>query len=475
MRQVDEGALQRQILEAVAVASATGRHAAEPLASISDIEPISLNEFRYFGYELRTALVDDAEKDHAQLVRLQAFDLTSAPEPVAVIPTSADGRSVVSLTRYTACVGERLKNAADPSMWFRPEACRRFWDEMQRLAAAGIMHPFARHPMHWWVGEDSGTIVLDSWSAVRYGSPSDIEELLRTIRNTLDWRTQQPAGEEEAMTFDGRLNMVGLVARWRADPRSAGAERGPAFHAFLRQHLRARLRIAFDARRVLLPVIHPVSHAAAMANARLVVEAGGRGVFVINQGMNTDEVLRLVLDLRAEFPSLWVGINLLGMSPAAALHHALDRCQGRVDGLWADNADVSLGEIGPRARELLAMREKMCWLGLYFGGVAFKYQTPVADEDLEATARLAADYVDVVTTSGPGTGMEADQHKTHRMRRGLGGDGALALASGVTATNADRYLDDVDICLVGTGLEREFGVFDPERVRQLFAVFAARA
>lgn len=42
----------------------------------------------------------------------------------------------------------------------------------------------------------------------------------------------------------------------------------------------------FNLPRVLLPVIHPVSEAAAMASLHRVVEAGCRGVFLINQGMD---------------------------------------------------------------------------------------------------------------------------------------------------------------------------------------------
>ena len=470
--------LQQRIVSAIADAIATNRDVFALLEGLHGVEVVHQNEFRHLGYEFRTWFSEYIAEDHEQLERLRPFNLSSAPEPVAVIPIGPDGRNSVSLTRYAACVGERLVNAWDVAVTFRPEACRRFWDEMQRLAAKGLMHPYARHPMHWWVGVESGTIVLDSWSALRRANERDIAELLGSIKCTLDLKIKQPEGEDEAMTFDGKFNEVGFRAAWNDEQRTRGysdADAGPAFRDRLRPHLRARLRSAFGTARVLLPVIHPVSHAAAMANARLVVEAGGRGVFVINQGMKTDEVLKLVLDLRAEFPALWVGINLLGMTPAQALICAIEGCKGQVDGLWVDNADVSLTQIGPRAHELLAARAQSRWLGLYFGGVAFKYQPPVADDDLEATARLAADYVDVVTTSGPGTGIEADQRKTQRMRRGLGVDGALALASGVTVDNADRYLDDVDICLVGTGLEREFGVFDPERVTQLFAVFAARA
>lgn len=82
-------------------------------------------------------------------------------------------------------------------------------------------------------------------------------------------------------------------------------------------------------------------------------------------------------------------------------------------------------------------------------------------------------YVDVVCTSGPGTGMEASPQKLAGMRGGIGPSAALALASGVTADNVVRYLLHVDAFLVGTGLEASFGVLDPGKLQRLQAEIAA--
>ena len=58
------------------------------------------------------------------------------------------------------------------------------------------------------------------------------------------------------------------------------------------------------------------------------------------------------------------------------------------------------------------------WAGLYFGGVAFKKQREVRREDFEHAARVAAPYVDVVTTSGVATGRAADVAKVSRNPHG---------------------------------------------------------
>lgn len=232
---------------------------------------------------------------------------------------------------------------------------------------------------------------------------------------------------------------------------------------------RERLGAVLGATRVLLPVVHPVGEREALASVRTAADAGCRGVFLINQGMERSQVLQLVRRVRELHPGLWIGVNLLGLRPADALKAALDACDGRIDGLWTDHAGVDGVSPGAAADELLAARRDARWDGLYFGGVAFKYQRPVPDERLADVAQLAAHYMDVVCTSGPGTGMAASPTKTDAMRRGLGDHGALALASGVTADNVADYGAAVDVFIVGTSLEVSEGQLSAERIQALLA------
>jgi predicted TIM-barrel enzyme len=60
------------------------------------------------------------------------------------------------------------------------------------------------------------------------------------------------------------------------------------------------------------------------------------------------------------------------------------------------------------------------------------------------------------------------------MREGASGV-ALALASGVTTANVGEYLPYVDAYLVGTGIERELGVLDPDETKRLAASIHAFA
>ena len=104
------------------------------------------------------------------------------------------------------------------------------------------------------------------------------------------------------------------------------------------------------------------------------------------------------------------------------------------------------------------------WSGLYFGGVAFKYQRPV--DDLAQAAMIAADYMDVVTTSGPGTGHAASLEKISCLKQALG-DQPLAIASGITPENVGDYLDRADCFLVATGVSKLWEELDSDGLTAL--------
>jgi predicted TIM-barrel enzyme len=85
---------------------------------------------------------------------------------------------------------------------------------------------------------------------------------------------------------------------------------------------------------------------------------------------------------------------------------------------------------------------------------------------LAKAARIASRYIDVVTTSGPGTGQAAALEKIQVMKEALD-DFPLAIASGITPENAVQYLPWADCVLVATGISRTFEEFDPQRTQDL--------
>jgi hypothetical protein len=101
---------------------------------------------------------------------------------------------------------------------------------------------------------------------------------------------------------------------------------------------------------------------------------------------------------------------------------------------------------------------------LYFGGVAFKGQAFVRDEDLAPLASEAQRHMDVVTTSGPRTGAAADPARVAALADPVEPPTAVGLASSVTSKNVHLY-PAAAAFLVATGIEQSNGVLDPAKVR----------
>ena len=228
----------------------------------------------------------------------------------------------------------------------------------------------------------------------------------------------------------------------------------------------------FHKARVLLPVIHlPDDGRLGMAAVSVALEAGADGIFLINQGTSTHNIVRnLIPALRREFGSdLWIGVNPLGMPVEEFLPLSGETPETRIDGVWSDDAGVdSLDEASfARARDAyLAARQQTGWKGVYFGGTAFKTQMDVPSDMLPLIAQRAASFMDVVCTSGRGTGVASEVPKVSIMREAIPGV-PMALASGITPENVDAYLPYVEAYLVATGIEAEFGVLDPTRTKEL--------
>lgn len=223
----------------------------------------------------------------------------------------------------------------------------------------------------------------------------------------------------------------------------------------------SRYRDVFPQRHVVLPVIHVASEAQAIRNAEIAWSAGCDGIFLINHGIGHGELLAIHAAVAARGPGRWIGVNCLDLDPGSAFA-ALN---GRVDGLWVDNARIDERTTDqPAADAIDRARRSSGWGGLYFGGVAFKYQRQV--DDLGTAARSARPYLDVVTTSGPGTGQAANHQKIADLKAALG-DFPLAIASGITPENVASYLPIADCFLVATGISRDFDELDPVRVRAL--------
>ena len=220
---------------------------------------------------------------------------------------------------------------------------------------------------------------------------------------------------------------------------------------------------------VILPVIHVESLDQALRNTTIAREQQCDGVFLINHGLAYPKLLAIHHELFTEFPEWWIGVNCLDLHP----WDIFDKLSEEVAGLWVDNAHIDERvEKQTTADKITTAREKSGWSGLYFGGVAFKYQRHV--DQLDHAAVLARQYVNVVTTSGPGTARAANVKKIQALKQALG-PFPLAIASGITPANVHQYLDISDCFLVASGISQSWTELDPQLVGKLVArVQAAR-
>lgn len=221
------------------------------------------------------------------------------------------------------------------------------------------------------------------------------------------------------------------------------------------------IRNVFSERHVILPVIHVANQKQAMRNVNIARDANVDGVFLINHGMSASELLQIHRTIVAEHGQWWIGVNCLDLSPVEIFECIDDT----VAGVWVDNAMIEeTAETQREAKRIFDARKQRGWNGLYFGGVAFKYQRTV--ENLAEAATKAVPYMDVVTTSGPGTGYAASPEKIRAMKQSLGHH-PLGIASGITPENVHEYLDIADCFLVATGISKSFEELDTDRVKAL--------
>jgi len=198
-------------------------------------------------------------------------------------------------------------------------------------------------------------------------------------------------------------------------------------------------RKRFPQRHTVLPVVHVTSLEQAIRNVEIAINAGADGCFLINHTMTWQKLIEIHQTVSEQFPGFWIGVNLLDLFP----NQALNKVPHYMPGLWMDSYDANRVDH---------------YLGLLFGGVAFKYQAPVAD--VAAAARQACQYMDVVVTSGVGTGKAPPVAKIKSMKEAIG-DFPLAIASGITTRNIIDFLPYADSFMVATGISASEDELDP--------------
>lgn len=227
------------------------------------------------------------------------------------------------------------------------------------------------------------------------------------------------------------------------------------------------------------PVVHVQDTTQAVEQSTLALEAGADGVYLIDHyNFDVADLIDAFNATKEERPNNFVGINFLQFNSAANAFLYLKRAETNKeikhypDGLWVDDAI-------PQKEKTLEIRRR--WPNLrsikYLGGVSFKYTKTYSDMPRFSAweAFKLAPFVDVVTTSGSGTGKAPIPQKISAMKEVIGKK-KLAVASGITAANLREY-HGVDQLLVASSIEKEKygGDFDPEKVAEIVQLAHAAA
>lgn len=211
-----------------------------------------------------------------------------------------------------------------------------------------------------------------------------------------------------------------------------------------------RYRTQFPQKHTVLPVVHVTSLEQALRNVGIAQQAGADGVFLIGHDLWWTALSAIHVEVKEAFPDFWVGVNFLDLTPEQALRvgsgrklHS-DELRIPTQGIWTDNYSHA-----PRPDN---------FNGLSFGGVAFKYQ--IQPTNLVLNSQDAKQYMDVVVTSGTGTGKAPNVEKIKTMKEAIG-DFPLAIASGITTKNVVDFLPYADCFMVATGISSSDDELDP--------------
>jgi phosphoribosylanthranilate isomerase len=197
----------------------------------------------------------------------------------------------------------------------------------------------------------------------------------------------------------------------------------------------------------IIPVIHMINQNQVLTNVKTCVESGVSKVFIINHQSPSSELIKCASYIKGLYPDLWVGVNMLDVHVNDAILYDFD-----FDGLWCDQT-LSVNDSKTRK-----------FRGMLFTGLAFKYQPQPSD--IETACKEAIDATVIPTTSGAGTGKEANLSKILTIRRHLS-EHPMAIASGVNADNIVSYKGVINYLLVASSITSKSEIIDKDKLKEL--------
>ncbi len=190
----------------------------------------------------------------------------------------------------------------------------------------------------------------------------------------------------------------------------------------------------------IIPVIHVINEEQVYKNIDTCLECGIKKVFLICHSYYSRSLIELAMEVKSK-SGLWVGVNLLGDGAEELL---LGNDLQSIDGLWADDGLTHLSK-----NKLIHINNNRTFKGMFFGGLAFKYQ--FQPSDLTVACENAKIITDVATTSGSATGSAPTKVKIENLRSCIG-EHPMAIASGISVDNIQSYVGLAQYGLVASSI-----------------------
>ena len=195
----------------------------------------------------------------------------------------------------------------------------------------------------------------------------------------------------------------------------------------------------------------------------LILDNSVSGVFLLSTNTTIDVIADVYNWTKSTYPNIWIGINLIGENIFKVFKFIKNV---NPDGIWIDNSYMNnISNMG--IPELIQDQfEQLNWNGLYFGGIMFKYQSNCNNYD-EQILLNTHKYMDVLITSGNGTGIEIEESKLNYIYNNVKNNITIAVASGITEKNIKKIQNKSNIYVVRSSIVNENNDIDIEKLKEL--------
>lgn len=220
-----------------------------------------------------------------------------------------------------------------------------------------------------------------------------------------------------------------------------------------------------------IPVIHITDNLNDLKiNLKIINDNNVKDIMLISHGyLNYIELIDLGNKIKLDNSNLNIGYNFLDLNSIDVFNYLISN-KIKVDYVWIDNSYVGLNNT--YANDL-----KDKWLeyksifndSIYLGGVAFKYlpQPQYIEKAIEDSKTM----MDVVTTTGSGTGSEISKEKINLFDKIINKEIPLAVASGISIDNLDYLFNYVNYFLVSSSISKSDSLFDENKFKEFNNIF----